>query len=295
MDPIIGGALIGGAANLLGGLFGRSGQSSANAANLKIAREQMAFQERMSNTEYQRSVADLKAAGINPMLGVMKGGGASTPSGASAHMENPNASVSEGLSSAGAIAAQIGVLKAQARKLNTETDIIAQSVPYSAQNAFVEADRLDSQAIHAANELRSQLQGQRLQELDIEQKEKMNKLLLDLQRIENERARLGLPESRAMSEFWDSEFGRNIAPYLKHGGGSVSGAVIGGGAALAGRLVGRKLATARAGARAAKGVGEPRRGVYPGKRRLERDAKGRFIKGRIPPRPANPKHPEYWE
>ena len=85
------GAAIGGR---IGGMFDEDeadasvmAANSANAQNLSIAREQMAFQERMSNTAFQRAVADARAAGFNPLAAFPHP--ASTPIGSSATMINP--------------------------------------------------------------------------------------------------------------------------------------------------------------------------------------------------------------
>lgn len=75
------GDLLKAGASLFGGL-------STNSANAAQAKQQMAFQAAMSGTSYQRGMADMQAAGLNPML-AMSNGGASTPSGASANFSDP--------------------------------------------------------------------------------------------------------------------------------------------------------------------------------------------------------------
>jgi len=71
----------------LGGVGSYIGITGANKANQQMVQNQMNFQEEMSNTSYQRAVDDMKKAGLSPMLAYQQGG-ASTPGGASATMDN---------------------------------------------------------------------------------------------------------------------------------------------------------------------------------------------------------------
>ena len=94
----------------IGGLFGASGAKEQNKANLKIAREQMAFQERMSNTAFERATKDLKRAGLNPILATGKA--ASSPGGALATMQNVGEAAVKNAASA-----------AEVKNLNAETHL----------------------------------------------------------------------------------------------------------------------------------------------------------------------------
>lgn len=106
----IAGAAIQAGASLLG-----------NKASAKSVKKQMEFQERMSNTAHQREIADLKAAGLNPILSASNSG-ASTPSGASYTAQVPDLTGAYNQSSS--TAADVSTKKTQRNKMRTEMDAV---------------------------------------------------------------------------------------------------------------------------------------------------------------------------
>lgn len=128
--PVIGSALQAGG-SLLGGAIGASGQQSSNAQmmafNAQQAQENRDWQERMSNTAYQRAMADMRRAGLNPILAANLGG-ASTPGGGigSVTLGNPGGFMQQGIQSASGVGQAYGQIKqamAASAKDNSQTNL----------------------------------------------------------------------------------------------------------------------------------------------------------------------------
>lgn len=111
--------------------FSAQQQTQAEAFNANQAQLNRDFQERMSSTAYQRSRADMAAAGLNPILAA-NAGGASTPGGSYGSIGAVGgAQASSGSASAGSS----GVSMANAPRMSDKSALISNVITSASEAA----------------------------------------------------------------------------------------------------------------------------------------------------------------
>jgi len=209
MDPVVTGALIQGGTGLLGGIMGSSAQSRANRAMIQNAREQRAWEERMSNTSWQRGVQDMLAAGMNPMLSFQQGG-ASTPSTTAANVIPEDAMGKAVTSAGGALASGIAYSQglanikktlAEAESAQADARVKSAEAPHRASNAEA---AVNQQMYLVKEQINSYIEQQGLTGAQRKTAEQLLESLTRAARADATLKESQIPSAKAGAEFWES-------------------------------------------------------------------------------------------
>lgn len=174
-------------AGAAGGFFG---QLAANKSNEKQIDKQLQFQQRNADTQVQRHVKDLIAAGLNPALGYE--GGAAAPAGAAATMGNVGSAAAAGVNNALAAkeaSQQIKFNQArreEERRINNATEAKIRSENHANESNAFYLDILRNNAI-----------------TDNNFKMDLHPINKDRMTLENQMSRLALPAMRNAAD-WEN-------------------------------------------------------------------------------------------
>lgn len=211
---------VGSAMPFIGTALDAYSQHSANKTNRKIAREQMAFQERMSSTEMQRRAADLKAAGLNPMLAALNQQGASSASGATTRVDPITKNTASTALAVQFQRQQLENMDMQTRLLraqeaNVKEDTVLKATTAQQAGMTINKIELESQAL--AQDIKRKMielditdQQLRTARLTADQLERMQPLLQEYQRLINQAEALGMSQRKV-----DDQFARELGESSK--------------------------------------------------------------------------------
>lgn len=206
---------LGSAMPVIGPVIDAFSAHSANQTNKKLAREQMAFQERMSSTEMQRRVQDLLAAGLNPMLAYQQGG-ASAPQGARAEMQPITRSTGQTALAYQLQKEQLELLDNQQANVAADTrgkdalakgielDNILKGVDTSAVSLAARERRNHYESVRVEKEIEKIIQDFSLTEQQRHQLANIGKYLVDQAKFQSEMTKYGLSEAEANAQLWET-------------------------------------------------------------------------------------------
>lgn len=143
------------AASAIGGAISFGASAYTAEKQSKLGKDNQRFQKMMEETRYQRTMDDMRKAGLNPMLAYQQGGG-SGASGGIASQVDAGAAVSGGMSSGAKVAeatikkqlmkGQLAVMdagsrasNAQAVKTENEARIVAAGIPSAEARGLYDA------------------------------------------------------------------------------------------------------------------------------------------------------------
>lgn len=208
---IFGGPELPAIASVAGSIIDRQASQAANKANAQNVRDQMAFQQQQSETQYQRAVKDMMAAGLNPGLAYQQGGN-SAQGGAAADYKpntagNQLARAVEAYNQFATGTAQREVLRAQAYKTHNEAAILEPEM-----NAAIRPDsRTEIQ-----ERIRAENRARRYQAdyLPVRYRSEIEQINQSTATAKQQEALLKTQATLNEQDFQNAWFRKNISPYL---------------------------------------------------------------------------------